>query len=86
MRWRLEAQQYRRGFYFGAFAVRRFDLQRRIVIGENRTDLEFAVFFVKYIHRMGKNRGWRGFAAWCGWGRELYAPGLPEGDDAIEIR
>ena len=69
----------------GAFAVRRFHLQRRIVIGENRADLEFAVFFVKYVHRVGKNQGWRGTAAQRGSGRELYASGLPEGDDAIEM-
>ena len=46
----VEAQQYRRSLDLGTLAVRRFNLQRAVVVGENGADLEAAVLFVKYIH------------------------------------
>jgi hypothetical protein len=53
----LEAKQHRGRFDFRAFAVRGFDLQGSIVVGENRADLEGAFLFVKDVHGV---RRWAG--------------------------
>ena len=46
----LKADQHRRSFHLGAFAVQGFDLQRGIVVGEHDADLEAAVLFEENVH------------------------------------
>ena len=46
----VETQQHGGRFDLAAFAVRCFDLQRRVVVGEYGADFERAFFFVKDIH------------------------------------
>src|SRR6185295_16270117 len=46
----IEPQQHRRRLDLAALAVRRFDLQRRVVVGENDTDFEITFFFVENVH------------------------------------
>ena len=46
----VEAQQHGRRLDLGTLAMRRLDLQRAVVVGEDGADLEAAVLFVKYIH------------------------------------
>ena len=46
-----EAQQYSACLDLAAPAVRRLDLQRGVVIGEHRPDLEGAAFLVEYVRR-----------------------------------
>ena len=48
---RLESQQHRGRLHLGALAMRRLDLERGVVVGEDGADLEVTLFFIENVHR-----------------------------------